>query len=221
MNSMSESLVISSGMSKAEMTMMSDMEFGVRDNYKVKTTSVFDVVVGNQVILYDGKVCNVAGRDGLRTLLEDVSTGSTDWSDDRMFDVIIGMRISKVWFRNGYITDKILNTIKECLYRADEMGNEVLAIIACHICYYDESLPKSEVLKILDTTLEETVNMLFQNRGVGFPSHDDENFVMYLLGWDNYGELQNIIGHGGYADLIIKDTQDGRHRYYIKARKEN
>lgn len=133
---------------------------------------------------------------------------------DEKVNFVDGYTPDKCWFRNGYVTSKMIGTFRDHFMGVDELGDEVIAIICDHINYHNEDMPAERVIAKLDMQLETTINMYQNNRGVPM-SHDDENFVMYLLGWRDYCLMQGIISEGKNVQLMKKDGSGGRRGYYI------
>lgn len=123
-----------------------------------------------------------------------------------------GYSPDKCWFRDRYVTRDMINTFRDSFYIPKGMGDEVVAILLDRIGAND-GWNSDTMIAIMDRVLECSINMYQNNRGIEL-DHEEENFMMIMLGWREYCLMQGIISTGEYVQLYKEG--DGLRKYHIK-----
>lgn len=132
-------------------------------------------------------------------------------------EFVDGYKPEKCWFRNGYITSDLIGLVREAIIGSDEMSEEDIILICDYMCFHMRpgTITVEEVVAKLDYKLETTINQWQNNRGVAM-SHEDEEFVMRMLGWRDFCLMQGIISQGKNVQVKIKERPGHTcHGYYI------
>ena len=125
-----------------------------------------------------------------------------------------GYTPDRCWFRNLYVTSSMMGKVREAFVGSDEMSDEDVAVIIDRERFSDESITQELIIAKVDYDLEATINKFQNNRGTPL-SHDDEEFIMHMVGWRDYCLMMGIISQGNSVMLIKKDASDGRRSYCI------
>lgn len=118
-------------------------------------------------------------------------------------------------FRNGYITGRLINAVKDSVIGSDEWSDEDAILVICYLDLKEHDSNIIDIVSKIDNKLESVLNDM-QDRHSEEWVHEDEEFLMRMVGWEEYCILRSELSNGNNVSLGIKKVV-GRpaHGYYI------
>lgn len=126
-----------------------------------------------------------------------------------------GYSPDRCWFRNGYITGRLIGAVKDAVIGSDEWSEEDAILIVHYLGLKEGDSNIINIVSKIDDKLESVLNKMQDSSGTQW-IREDEEFLMRMVGWEEYCILCAEISKGNRVSLGIKKVNSRpAHGYYI------